>query len=84
MLFFLIWLVAYRWLEFLLDVAECRLTQSADNWLEISFWRLAVFLWIPLSDVADPEFRREFEDSDFADLAARLFLFGFTPSFYES
>jgi hypothetical protein len=44
MLFFLIWLVAYRWLEFLLDVAECRLTQSADNWLEISFWRLAVFL----------------------------------------
>jgi hypothetical protein len=45
---------------------------------------LAVFLWIPLNDVADPEFLREFEDSDFADLAARLFFFGFTPSFYES
>jgi hypothetical protein len=35
-----------------------------------SLWRLADFLWIPLKDDADPELRREFEDSDFADLAA--------------
>lgn len=49
----------------------------------ISFWRLAVFLWIPLRDDADPELRREFEDSDFADLAAKLPFLGFTPYFYE-
>jgi hypothetical protein len=68
MLFFLIELVAYRRLELLLDVADIWLTQSADNWWAISFYTFADFLWIPLKDVADPEFRREVDDSDFTDL----------------
>jgi len=69
--------------EFLSDEPDFWLKQSADDWFDISFWSNAVFLWIPLKVDSDPEFFREVEDSDLADLAVILFRLGFTLSFFE-
>ena len=49
----------------------------------ISSYNLADFLWIPLREVAEPEFLRELEDSDLVDFVIPPFFFGFTASFCE-